>query len=201
MDHTIFKQTKGSPLKQSLGWSWAWSRSSRRGEVGREWGQRSTWLVTSDSCWLICSTPPIATESREPRWGERERVAISAKQMAHRDIPVVFHHINFTPVLPLFSEMWQDGGKSREEKKGWGRWWRGRKQRARIHIQLAMLISMPVSAASDCCQSCLMNKQMRISPKLISSLTILLILLSIYWCNTDVLLEMQFTLSHVFAET
>lgn len=22
--------------------------------------------------------------------------------MAHRDIPVVFHHINFTPALPLF---------------------------------------------------------------------------------------------------
>lgn len=24
--------------------------------------------------------------------------------MAHRDIPVVFHHINFTPVLPLFQK-------------------------------------------------------------------------------------------------
>lgn len=41
--------------------------ASRRRELGRERGQRCTWLVTSDSCWLICSTPPIATESAEPR--------------------------------------------------------------------------------------------------------------------------------------
>lgn len=46
--------------------------------------------------------------------------------------------------------------------------------------KLPVLISGPVSAASDCCQSCLTNKQMRICPKLISSPTTLLILVSIY---------------------
>lgn len=31
-------------------------------------------------------------------------MAITAKQMAHRDIPVVFHHINFTPLPPVFQK-------------------------------------------------------------------------------------------------
>lgn len=107
---------------------WAW-----RGELGRERGQRCTWLVTSDSCWLICSMPSVATESLRATL-RRERVATTAKQMAHRDIPVVFHHINFTPVPPVFfffQKMWQDGdGVGKRGRAGMGKkkrkrgWWR-----------------------------------------------------------------------------
>lgn len=54
------------------------------------------------------------TESRGRQRTEVVRVGlggafISAKQMAHRDIPVVFHHINFTLALPLFQQ--RDGEK------------------------------------------------------------------------------------------
>lgn len=123
--------------------------------------------------------------------------------MAHRDIPVVFHHINFTPVPPVFlffffAEMWQDG--DREENEGSGEKKKmdegdreeEEKQRAGMYMKPAALIWRPVPAASERCQSCLVNKQTRISPKLISSLTVLLSNLSIYWCNTEVLLAIQF---------
>lgn len=45
-------------------------------------------------------------------------MAITAKQMAHRDIAVVFHHINFTPVPPVFQKCDKggEGGKSREKR-------------------------------------------------------------------------------------
>lgn len=61
-----------------------------------------------------------------------------------------------------------------------------------MYMKPAVLIWRPVPAASERCQSCLVNKQTRISPKLISSLTVLLSNLSIYWCNTEVLLAIQF---------
>lgn len=46
-------------------------------------------------------------------------MAITAKQMAHRDIPVVFHHINFTPLLPVFQkcDKMETGMKKEEEKE------------------------------------------------------------------------------------
>lgn len=49
-----------------------------------------------------------------------ENVAITAKQMAHRDIPVVFHHINFTPVLPVSQKCDKTETGSRKEKCGKG---------------------------------------------------------------------------------
>lgn len=47
-------------------------------------------------------------------------MAITAKQMAHRDIPVVFHHINFTPVLPVSQKCDKTETGSRKEKCGKG---------------------------------------------------------------------------------
>ena len=44
-------------------------------------------------------------------------MAITAKQMAHRDIPVVFHHINFTPVPPVFLFFLQNCDKMETGRK------------------------------------------------------------------------------------
>lgn len=55
--------------------------------------------------WLLANLQYASNRNREPRVTLRgERVAITAKQMAHRDIPVVFHHINFTPVPTVFQK-------------------------------------------------------------------------------------------------
>lgn len=97
--------------------------------------KNSRWL-NSDSWGLNRPTSPITPGSRGRQRkevvvdggvcvGVWRGASISAKQMAHRDTPVVFHHINFTLALPLFQR--RDG-----EKKtvcvcgwvvgGWGRW-------------------------------------------------------------------------------
>lgn len=101
--------------------------------------------------------------------------------MAHRDIPVVSHHINFTPVPPVFAEKgdkMKTGGESSEKKGGMREIAEGGGGGGenKEHSDGEMLILKPAPTASDCCHSCLMNKQMRISPKLIFSLTILLAL-------------------------
>lgn len=154
MDRTSYFResfwTYQTKLKESITetefWAWIWFPGGV--QLGRERGQRCTWLVTSDSCWLICSMPPIARESPEPRWVRGERGGHNGKANGSWRYPSCFSSHQFHACAASFffqkcDKMETGRKKNRRKKRGDSEG--GGKQQAGRYIKLAMLISRPRS--------------------------------------------------------